>query len=94
MVSSMEAIQRAAVPALQVEIPTASATTSTPDPFVGEQSLQDDLDTGVEEDARSLDPKAARILPEVVAATWEVHQLREILPTALRVPAYFKKPVT
>jgi hypothetical protein len=30
----------------------------------------------------------------VVAATWEVHQLREILPTALRVPSYFKKPVT
>jgi hypothetical protein len=46
------------------------------------------------EDAGRLDLKAARILPEVVAATWEVHWLREVLPTALRVPDYFEMPVT
>jgi hypothetical protein len=34
-----------------------------------------DLDMTVGEDARSLNLKAARILTEVVAATWEVHQL-------------------
>jgi hypothetical protein len=45
-------------------------------------------------DASSLDPKAARILLEVVPATREVHQLREILPTASRVPGYSEKHVT
>jgi hypothetical protein len=45
-------------------------------------------------DANILDLKAARILSEVVAATWEVHQLPKILPIALRVPGYSKKPVT
>jgi hypothetical protein len=33
-------------------------------------------------------------LPKVVAATWKVHRLREILPTALRVPGYSEKPIT
>jgi hypothetical protein len=80
--SLMEVIQMAVVPALQVEIPTASVTASTPDPSVGEQCLQADLDTSVGMNARSLDPKLARILPEVVAATWEVRWLREILPAA------------
>jgi hypothetical protein len=47
----------------------------------------------VREDARSLDPKASRILSEAVAAMWEVHRLREILPTALRVTSYSEKPV-
>jgi hypothetical protein len=47
--------------------------TSTPDPSVGEECLQADLDMGVGEDARRLDPKAARILSEVVVAMWEVH---------------------
>jgi hypothetical protein len=42
-------------------------------------------------DSSSLDPKAVRILPE--AATWEVHRLREILPTASRVPSYSEKPI-
>jgi hypothetical protein len=44
--------------------------------------------------ASSLDSKAARILPEVMAATWEVHQLREILPITSRVSGYYEKPVT
>jgi hypothetical protein len=89
----MEVIQRAVTLALQVEIPTASATSSTPDPSVVEECLQADLDTCVGEDARSLDPKASRILLEPVAAMWEVHRLREILPTALRVTGYSEKPV-
>jgi hypothetical protein len=48
----------------------------------------------VEEDARRLDPKVARILSDAVAATCEVHQLWEILPTTSRVPSYSGKPVT
>jgi hypothetical protein len=44
--------------------------------------------------ASSLDPKAARILPEAVVAMWEVHRLQEVLPTASRVPGYSEKPVT
>jgi hypothetical protein len=49
--------------------------------------------TGV--DARSLNPKAARILSEAKAATWEVHRLWEILlPTTTRVPSYYENPVT
>jgi hypothetical protein len=91
--SSMEAIQRAAVPALQVEIPTV-AVASSPDPIVGEEGLQADLDTAAGVDVNSMDPKAARILPEVVAAMWEVRRLREILPTASRVLVYSEKPVT
>jgi hypothetical protein len=58
MVSSTKVIQRAAAPALQVEIPTASASVSTPDPSVGE-CLQAYLDTAVGLDASRLDPKAA-----------------------------------
>jgi hypothetical protein len=83
--------------ALLVEIPTAVAAASSPDPdpSVGEGGLQADLDMAVGVDARSLDPKAARILPEEVAATWEVHRLREILlSTAARVLGYSEKPVT
>jgi hypothetical protein len=94
VVSSTEAIQRVVAPTLQVEIPTASVMASTPDPSVGEECLLADLDTGVGEDGRRLDPKAARILPEVVAATWEVHRLREILPTASSVSGYSEKSVT
>jgi hypothetical protein len=44
------------MPALQVELPMASATTSTPDPSVGEEWQKADLDTAVGEDARNLDP--------------------------------------
>jgi hypothetical protein len=66
---------------------------SSPDLYMGE-GLQADLDTIVGEDASSLDSKAARILSEVVPTTREVHQLREILPTASRVPGYSEKPVT
>jgi hypothetical protein len=71
--SSTEAIQKVAAPALHVGIPTVSASASTPDPSVGEECLQADLDTAVGTDASSLDPKAARIMLEVVMATWEVH---------------------
>jgi hypothetical protein len=90
----MEAIQRVTAPALQVEVPMTSASASTPDMSVGEEGLQADLDTAVGVDASSLDPKAAKILLEAVAATWEVHRLREIFPTALRVPGYSEKPIT
>jgi hypothetical protein len=67
---------------------------STPDPSVREECLQADMDTTVGVDASSLDPKAARILPEAATATWEVHRLWEILPTVLRVPGYSVKLVT
>jgi hypothetical protein len=93
-VSSIEAIQRATVLALQVEIPTTSTSTSTLDTSVGEECLQVDLDMAVGVDASSLDSKAVRILSEVVEATWEVHRLWDIIPTASRVPGYSEKPVT
>jgi hypothetical protein len=80
----MKAIQRVAVPALQVEIPTAAlapilqveiptavAADSSPDPSVGQEGLQADLDMTVGADASSLDLKAARILSEAVATTQE-----------------------
>jgi hypothetical protein len=55
---------------------------------VGEGGLQAVLDTTAWADAKSLDPKAARIMPKAVAATWEVHRVREILlSTAARVPS-------
>jgi hypothetical protein len=92
VVSSTEAIQRAATPALQMEIPTTAALASSPDPSMGEEGLQADLDTVVGADASSLDLKAARILSE--AATWKVHWLREILPTVSRVADYSEKHVT
>jgi hypothetical protein len=66
VVSFTKAFQRAATPALQVDLP--SVTISNPDP-------------AVREGARSLDRVAARCLLEAVAATWKVHWLREILPT-------------
>jgi hypothetical protein len=107
VVSTTEAIQRAAPPAvqveittvaaasaLQVEIPTATVAASSPDPSVGEEGLQVDLDMAVAVDASSLNLKPARILTEAVAATWEVQRPREILPTASRVPSYSEKPVT
>jgi hypothetical protein len=67
---------------------------SSPDPSMGKEGLQADLDTAVGANASSLNPKAARILPKAVAATWEVHQLWEILSTTLRVPDYSEKPIT
>jgi hypothetical protein len=80
-ISSTEAIQRAAAPTLQVEIPmvvappalqimipTAAAVASSPDPSLGEEGLQADLDTTVVADASSLDLKAAKIVSEVVGA--------------------------
>jgi hypothetical protein len=77
-----------------VEISMASASASTLDLSVGEEGLQADLDKTIGVDASSLDPKVARILPEAVAARWEVHQLREILPIASRVHVCSQKPVT
>jgi hypothetical protein len=85
---------KAVVPAFQVEISMASAMASTPNPSVGEESLQADLDTAVGADARSLDRKACRILSKAVVATWEVHQLWEIIPTASWVPSYSEMPIT
>jgi hypothetical protein len=41
-----------------------------------------------------MDLKAARSLPEVVADTWKVHRLWEILPTISWVPGYSKNPIT
>jgi hypothetical protein len=61
---------------------------------MGEECPQADLDTAIGANASSLDPKAVRILSEVVTATWEAHRLREILPTASRVPGYSEKHVT
>jgi hypothetical protein len=84
----------AAAPALQVEIPMVVVVASSPDPIVGEEGLQADLDTTVGADASSLDLKAARILSDSMPATWEVHQLWEILPTTSRVPSYSEKLVT
>jgi hypothetical protein len=92
VVSSTEAFQRAAALVLQVELPTTSA--SNPDPGVGEECRNVDLDAVVGEGARSLDLLAVRSLPEAVAATWKVHRLQEILPTTLWVPVYSENPVT
>jgi hypothetical protein len=94
VVSSTEVIQRAVTPALQVEIPMMTAAASSPDPSVGEEGLQADLDIVVGADVSSMYPKAARILPEPVTTTWEVHCLQEILFTASRMPCYFEKHVT
>jgi hypothetical protein len=77
-----------------LEIPMMSASASTPDPSVGEECLQADMSRAIGADASSLDLKAARILSEAVVSTWEVHQLREILPITSRVSGYSKKPVT
>jgi hypothetical protein len=91
----MKVTQRTVTPALQVEIPMASTSASTSDPFRGGgEGLKANLDTAIGADAGSLDLKAARILSEVVAATWEVHRLWEIVPTASRVSGYSEKPVT
>jgi hypothetical protein len=46
-VSSTEAIGRAATSALQVDLPMASATSSNPDPTVGEECQKTNLDTAV-----------------------------------------------
>jgi hypothetical protein len=56
-----------------VEIPMTAVADSTPDPSMGQECLQTNLDTAVGADASILDLKATRILSGVVAATWEVH---------------------
>jgi hypothetical protein len=73
--SSTEAFQRAVMPALLVKLSTTSAIASNPDPAVGEECQKIDLDTAVGEGAKSMDLKVARILPEAVLATWNVHRL-------------------
>jgi hypothetical protein len=88
----MEVIKRAVVHTLQVELPIVSVMTSNPDPSVVE-CWKANLHMAVGEDARSLDLKVARILPEVVTARWEVHQLWEILPMTSRVPSYSENTV-
>jgi hypothetical protein len=93
----MEASQRAAAHAFQVEIPTVAATAAanSPDLSMGEGGLQAVLDMATRVDAKSLDPKAARIRSKAVAATWEVHRVREILQsTATHMSGYCEKPVT
>jgi hypothetical protein len=69
---------------------TTSAMTSNPDQAMGEEYWKTVLDMA---DARNLHPVADRSLPEAVAATWKVHRLREILPTASWVPDYSEIPV-
>jgi hypothetical protein len=96
-VLSTEVFHEVAAPALQVvqvELPTMLATIINPDPSVGKECQMTDLDTVVEEGARRMDLKAARSLPEVVADTWKVHRLWEILPTISWVPGYSKNPIT
>jgi hypothetical protein len=91
----MEASQWAAVHALLVEIPTTVVVANSPDPSVMDDGLQADLDTIAQAHAKSLDPNVARILPEAVVATWEVHRVQEILlSTVALVPGYCEKPVT
>jgi hypothetical protein len=98
VLSPTEAIQRAVVPAFQVEIPMMAVVPALqveiPTAVATASSLHSNLDTAVGVDARSLDPRAARILLEAVVAMWEVHRLQVILPTKSRVPGYSKKPVT
>jgi hypothetical protein len=53
----------------------ALAITSNPDPTVREECQMADLDTTMGEGTRSLDMKAAIILPDVVVSMWKVHQL-------------------
>jgi hypothetical protein len=58
-----------------VKLSTASVIASNPDPAVGEECRKADLDTTVGEGTKSMDLKVARILPEAVPATWNVHRL-------------------
>jgi hypothetical protein len=86
MVTSMEASQRPAAHALQVEIPTVAA---------GEGGLQAVLDTAAWANTKILDSKVDRIPPKAVAAMWEVHRVWEILlSTVAWVPGYYENPVT
>jgi hypothetical protein len=82
------------MPALQVELPMVSVTTSNPDTAMGEECRKTDLGTVVGEGTRSLDLKVARSLPKAVAAMWKLHQLWEILLTTSWVPDYSEKAVT
>jgi hypothetical protein len=91
---SIEAFRRVMAPALQVELPMASVTASNPDPAVGEECRKANLDMAVGEGARSMDLKRAKISSEVMAATWKVHHLQNILIMTSWVSDYSKNPVT
>jgi hypothetical protein len=54
-VSSTEAFQRAAMPALQVDLTIALVTASNPNPSMEEECWKSNLDMTMGEDARSLD---------------------------------------
>jgi hypothetical protein len=90
-VSSTKAFHGVVAPALLVELPTALAVASNPDPDVWEECWKTDLDAV---GARSLHPVIDRIQLKVVEATWKVHWLWEILPTTSWVPHYFENLVT
>jgi hypothetical protein len=87
----MEAFQRAATLALQLEVPTASMTASNSDPTAGEECWKTDVEVA---GARSLHPMVAKIQLEALAAMWKVDQLWEILTTTSRVLDYYKNPIT
>jgi hypothetical protein len=53
------------MPALQVKILIASASASTPDPLVGEEGLQTDMDMTIGADASSLEAVAATVTPHI-----------------------------
>jgi hypothetical protein len=48
------------VPALQVKVPTMAVVASSPDLSMGEEVLQADLDTAVGADASRLDPESGQ----------------------------------
>jgi hypothetical protein len=50
----------------------AAVVASSPDPSEVEEDLQADLDTAIGVHASSLDPMTAKILPEAMAAKWEL----------------------
>jgi hypothetical protein len=91
-VLSVEAFQRAATSALQVDLPTASMIASNSDLTVGEECWKTDLNTTMGEGARSLDCVVARSLPKALAAMWKVHRLREILPKTSWLLGYSENP--
>jgi hypothetical protein len=93
-VSTTEAFQRVAVPALHVELPIASATANNLDSGVREECRKVDQDAAMGEGTRSLELSVARSLAAAVAVTCKVHQLWEILLTASWVPAYSENPIT
>jgi hypothetical protein len=87
----MEAFQRVAELALQVDVSTASAVASNLDPTLGEECWKTDLEVV---SARSLHPMVAKIQLQVVVTTWKVDWPWEILPMTSWVHDYSENPVT